>query len=255
MGLRETILELLASDRMDAYLGDGHTGFFADLRGKFGQKYNRVEALEEFEAMVGAGLIFIDFWQAAPANWRLGLTKKGKQVLKSKDDFEPYDPDGYMSRLKGKIPDVDEVVLLYCKESLRCFNSKCYLAASVMLGVASEKAFLLLAEAFAQWLPNNQSEKLISIIRNPRENFITKFLEFRKRIEPHKPVLPEEFADNMALNLDSVGDLIRIYRNESGHPTGKRVEKGDAYINLHMFAIYLQKIYNLRRFFLSNKKP
>ena len=53
----------------------------------------------------------------------------------------------------------------------------------------------------------------------------------------------------MALTLDSVLDLLRIYRNQAGHPTGKHVSRDDAFITLQMFARYLQKLYTLRSFF------
>jgi len=250
--LRRAILELLASRGIDARLGRGDHYFFEALKNKVGQGYKRHIALQEMWQMVGDGLVYIDVWQPAPENWGLGLTEKGHDVLKSSDDFNPYDPDGYIERLKRRIPDIDEVVLLYAKESLRSFNSDCYLAASVMLGVASERAFLLLAESFSSWLPEGQSEKFLKIAQDSKQNFLVKFSEFRKRIEPCKPNIPHEFSDNMALMLDSVCDLIRVYRNESGHPTGKIVDKGDAFITLQMFAIYLQKIFGLMDFFRTN---
>jgi hypothetical protein len=56
----------------------------------------------------------------------------------------------------------------------------------------------------------------------------------------------------MALTLDSVLDLLRINRNEAGHPTGRKVDRDEAYINLQMFARYLQKLYALRTFFLGS---
>lgn len=203
--------------------------------------------------MIADGLIFIDFEQESPGNWDLVLAKKGQHIIDSGDEFSPYDPDGYLARLKKTIPELDETITIYASESLRSFNADCYLSTLVMLGVASEKAFLLLSEAFAKWLPDGQSEKFLSILQDPRQNIFAKFSEFRKRIEPCKPKLPAEFADNMALTLDSVFDLIRVYRNESGHPTGKRVDKGDAFITLQMFATYLQKIFSLTIFFRTSQ--
>jgi hypothetical protein len=50
-------------------------------------------------------------------------------------------------------------------------------------------------------------------------------------------------------NLDSVLDVSRIYRNDAGHPTGKRIGRDDAFINLQMVARVLQKLYALKGFF------
>jgi hypothetical protein len=250
---RRAILELLAGQRIDARLGRGYHYFFESLKSKVGQDYKRFLAIQEIWQMIGQGLVYIDFEQSAPENWELILTEKGKHIVESGDNYSPYDPDGYLARLRKRIPQLDETVALYASESLRSFNADCYISTLVMLGVASEKAFLLLAEAFANWLPVSQSEKLLSIILDSKQNVIAKFTEFRKRIEPCKPKLPAEFADNMALTLDSVFDLIRIYRNESGHPTGKRTDKDDAFITLQMFAAYLQKMFGLMSFFKTTK--
>ena len=78
-----------------------------------------------------------------------------------------------------------------------------------------------------------------------------KFEEFRKRIEPRKVDLPDELADGMSLTFDAVLDLLRIRRNDAGHPTGKPVLREDQYISLQMFARYLQRLYQFRAFFLS----
>jgi hypothetical protein len=253
MEIRRAILELLAEPRIDARLGRGYHYFFESLQNKLGQDYNRHLAIQEVWRMVGDGLLYIDFEQHSPDNWKFVLTERGQHIVESGDDYSPYDPEGYLVRLRRRIPLLDETVALYASESLRSFNAECYLSTLVMLGVASEKTFLLLAEAFANWLPDSQSKKLLSIIQDRKQNVIAKFTEFRKRIEPCKPKLPPEFADNMALTLDSVFDLIRIYRNESGHPTGKRSDKDDAFITLQMFATYLQKMFGLMTFFKTTK--
>jgi hypothetical protein len=253
MEIRKTILELLAGPRIDTRLGRGYHYFFESLKSKVGQDYNRHLAIQEIWQMIGDGLLYIDFEQPAAENWKLELSEKGQHIVESGDDFSPYDPDGYLVRLRKRIPLLDETVVIYAAESLRSFNADCYLSTLVMLGVASEKAFLLLAEAFANWLPDRQSEKFLSIIQDQKQNVIAKFTEFRKRIEPCKPKLPSDFADNMALTLDSVFDLIRINRNESGHPTGKRPDKGDAFITLQMFLTYLQKMFGLMTFFKTTK--
>jgi hypothetical protein len=253
MEIRRAILELLAGPMIDARLGQGKHYFFESLKNKLGQGYNRHLAIQEVWQMIGDGLIYIDLETSSPDNWKLVLSEKGQHIIENGDDFSPYDPEGYLARLRKRIPLLDETVALFASESLRSFNADCYLSTLVMLGVASEKAFLLLAEAFANWLPDGQSEKLLSIIQDQKKNVITKFTEFRKRIEPSKPKLPPEFADNMALTLDSVFDLIRIYRNESGHPTEKRADKDDAFITLQMFSTYLQKMFGLMTFFKTTK--
>jgi hypothetical protein len=138
---------------------------------------------------------------------------------------------------------------VYAAEAVRAYAASCYLASSVMLGVASERAFQLLGEAFGTWLPAEEANRFMQVFGNTRQTYINKFLEFRRRIEPRKGMLPYEFSDNMSLTLDSVLDLLRITRNEAGHPIGRVVDRDEAYINLQMFARYLIKLYALRSWF------
>jgi hypothetical protein len=187
-------------------------------------------------------------------NWNWMLTARGQHVIDSTDDYEPYDADRYLSTLTRRIPDLDPVIETYVREALVAHAAECFLASSVMLGVASERAFHLLGEAFAAWLPLPEAGRFRDVFDKPRQTYISKFQEFRRRIEPLKDQLPEEFRDNMALTLDSVLDLLRITRNEAGHPTGRRVDSDEAYINLHMFGRYLKRLYDLRAFFHSNPR-
>ena len=105
------------------------------------------------------------------------------------------------------------------------------------------------------WLPREEAAKFAQVFASSRQTYINKFLEFRRRIEPRKDQLPQEFSDNMALTLDSVLDLLRITRNEAGHPNGRIVDRDEAYINLQMFARYLVKLYALRAWFVENARP
>jgi hypothetical protein len=63
--------------------------------------------------------------------------------------------------------------------------------------------------------------------------------------------MPDELSDGMSLTMDAVLDLLRINRNDAGHPTGRMFTREDAFISLQMFARYLQKLYAFRAFFES----
>jgi hypothetical protein len=115
-----------------------------------------------------------------------------------------------------------------------------------------------MAQSFGNWLTTNgqgqEGQSFLQTINSQKTNYITKFAEFRKKIETHKPKLPNELSDGMALTFDSVLDLLRIYRNDSGHPTGKQIDRADAYVNLQMFARYLERLYQFKAFFESEKQ-
>lgn len=80
------------------------------------------------------------------------ITEYGKEAL-LKEDWLPYDPEGYFSALKTKVPTIDEITLTYIGESVAAYNRRNLLSATLTLGVASENLMLLLVEAYINWLP------------------------------------------------------------------------------------------------------
>jgi hypothetical protein len=115
-----------------------------------------------------------------------------------------------------------------------------------MLGVASEQVFAGLGKSLANAL-GDSAEKLRQVLENPRSSQRARFIEVRKRIEPLRSDLPDDLGDN--LTMDAVADLLRITRNDAGHPTGREVDEDTAYTQLQMAARYLEKMTALRRYF------
>lgn len=252
--LQSTILRLLAQPNVDKRLGRGHH-YFTEVVVK-AYPHNNEPSHERISqtlwSLVGRGLIYIDMWQPAPENWEWRLTDAGSEAAKD-EQFNPDDPERYITRLRANIPEMSNLVSIYTDEAIRCYTHSCYLASAVMLGIASETAFLEMAEASINWLQSS-GIALKKILDDPRQPYVKKFEEFRKRIEPRKVDLPDELVDGMSLTLDAVLDLLRIRRNDAGYPTGKPVVREDQYISLQMFGRYLQKLYQFREFFLSVRK-
>lgn len=252
--IKAVILEYINGPReYSQLLGEGFNQLRNHVRGKLQKPDITSDKMMEIVwSLIANGLAYINYSQTSSSGWTLLLTEFGKEVAQDSSN-NPDKPSQYMNDLKTRIPNVSELVLLYTKEALDAYNSGCYLASSVMLGVASESAFLEMAGSFVEWLPeDNERMNLGKIVNNPKQIYINKFLEFRKRIQSHKSDLPNELTDNMSLTMDSVLDLLRIYRNESGHPTGRQILRKDSFLNLQMFSIYLEKLYALNTFFQSN---
>jgi hypothetical protein len=115
-----------------------------------------------------------------------------------------------------------------------------------MLGVAAERVFDAIAEAFVTASPSTTT-KLQSVINDPRSSQNIRFQELRKALEPIRPQLPDGLAD--PLTLDAVADLLRITRNEAGQPTGRQIDEDTARTHMQMGAAYLQKMTELRAHF------
>ena len=140
------------------------------------------------------------------------------------------------------------------REALVCHTHRAYLASAVMLGVASEAALLDLASATASWL-GHFGTKLSEALKNGRTPIGPLFDLFRRAIEPHKPLLPDELRDGLTLTMDAVADAIRLTRNDSGHPTGKALDREDQYIALQMSGRYFVKLATLTHFLKDPKSP
>ncbi len=231
---------------------------------RFGESYLPMETASAIDArlldvwealwgLMGDGLIFLDPSGQAHAssfdNWRWRLTNAGRQTVQS-GTWEPRDPAGFMARLRERIPSLAEEALTYFEEALRAFNARCYLASSVMLGVAAEQVFGRLAAAFvARPVDTGRLEALLS----DNTSHYRRFDEFRKRLEPIRGTLPEGLAD--AITLDAVADLLRVTRNAAGHPTGRRVDEETAYAHLVMAAMLLAKMTELADHFERQVLP
>jgi hypothetical protein len=115
-----------------------------------------------------------------------------------------------------------------------------------MLGVAAERAFLVMAQSYATSSMAGASAMARELAK-PRSNYFALWTEFRKRIEPVRRDLPDGLAD--ALTLDANADLIRLTRNEVGHPTGRRIDEDTARVHLTITPMYLRKMHGLATHF------
>ena len=202
---------------------------------------------EALWGLVGDGLAYLDTdaQGSSTDNWCWRLSADGLRIAKG-GTWEPRDPDGYIVRIHREIPNLDGLVELYLVEALQSFNARCYLATSVMLGVAAERAFLAMAESYAaSSLPG--ASAMAKELARPRANYFALWTEFRKRIEPARKELPDGLDD--ALTLDAIADLIRLTRNEVGHPTGRQIDEDTARVHLAIAPTYLRKMSQLSAHF------
>ena len=170
------------------------------------------------------------------------VTDYGRRVLEG--DHSPHDPEGYLDRLRSRVPELDRVTLLYLSETLSCYRRDCQLAAAVMLGCAAEKLILLLVDAFANTIADPSERQAYE--RDTRSWMISrKFDGLWKRLEPASESYPYELRENLHGKLHQVFELIRSVRNDAGHPTGHRIDRETNQANLVLFPTYCDRICRL----------
>lgn len=181
------------------------------------------------------------------------ITSYGKRALESKEgEITPHDPENYIANLKERIKHVDDITLIYLQESLQCHFRGNYIASSVMLGVASEATLNLIFN----WMLNNVTDPNLKIelenLRN-RSEIKKKFRLIYRELERVKNQFNFEIRDNMDSNLNGIFNLIRTQRNDSGHPTGKRISRDNMFINLRIFPAYCETVHKILSHLKKNK--
>jgi hypothetical protein len=172
------------------------------------------------------------------------ITEYGKEAL-LKDDWLPYDPDGYLKALKLRVPAMDDITLTYIGEAVSAYNRHHLLSATITLGVASENLMLTLIETYANWIPDAVRKQ--NFQNRIEGKFISKqYKEFKQEFLIDVRSLSKDTQANWETYLDGIFNFIRLNRNDAGHPTGKQFDAKIVYANLQVFSEYSQFIFKLQ---------
>lgn len=247
--MRVALLTLLASQRNGLQVQQYWTTWSQWVVGELGPGGKRDDdaVMREVWALLAEGLAYIDMSQPHDYHWRLKLTEDGRAAAEG-ETTSPDLPDRYLQRLRERVPEASPTVMIYVTESVHSYIARCYLASAVMLGVASEAAFYEVAESFESWLSEPERASFRKTLQG-RASYNEKYHKFRNQLLPKRAALPEDLCDNLELFLDGVWNQIRLYRNESGHPSGAHLNRDEAYTNLQLFPNYLKRMYGLKQHF------
>lgn len=191
-------------------------------------------------SLVAQGLAYIDFSQGAPENWQLLLTQSGLAAARDQH-VTPDDPSGYVAGLR-QIEGLSSMVFDYACEALAAYRAQIYRGSVILIGVASEALVLDTAEALALRLPGSEAKSFLECIRSKRQGMVPKFAAFRDKLRSHPELVPEELRAGMDLHIHAVADLLRLNRNDAGHPTGVSVHREDCYTALQLFMRYATRL-------------
>jgi hypothetical protein len=179
------------------------------------------------------------------------VTDYGKKCIEA-NSILPHDPDGYLKRLTNLVGQpIDDTVMTYVREGLLTFLGGYNLAATVMLGVASEQCIDLLIEAYSNAIaiPNQKSafEKKINQAGRKVKN---RFDAIRNELILLN--LPSPLKDALDIQLSGIFTLIRCSRNDAGHPTCRVIDRDMAHGNFLLFPQYCKRVYDLIEYFKAN---
>jgi len=173
------------------------------------------------------------------------VSQFGGRIITGQHAYFFHDVISYTAAIKKDIQQIDEITLIYLKEAMQAFKTGCILSSSVMLGVATEHTFLLLLETIEK--NNNWSKKFSST--SEQRTILNKINKFKNILDQHLKDLPSEIKEDLDTNFMGIISIIRNYRNQSGHPTGKIIDREQAYVLLNLFIPYCKKMYQLIEYY------
>jgi len=201
--------------------------------------------LELFWDLFRQGIITLGLNDSNRAFPFFRLTNLGKQIAEGQASYFFHDVSSYDGTIRREVPDINDVTLLYLKEAMQAFRSGCMLSATVMLGVAVEHTFMLLLEIIEA---NAAHQKTFGAVFAER-TLLQRFNKFRNLLEPMIKALPAEIREDIDTHFSGILSVIRTFRNQSGHPTGKIIDREQTFVLLQLVIPYCKKQYQLMRFF------
>jgi len=67
-------------------------------------------------------------------------------------------------------------------------------------------------------------------------------------LQPHVRVMPPELREGLETHFQSIQEVIRVARNEAGHPTGELKDRQTVYVYLQLYAPFAAKAFDLDRY-------
>ncbi len=171
------------------------------------------------------------------------VSSNGKKFFQGLEQHFFHDVESYKKLLLSQVPNLDPVVLVYVQEAMQSYRSGCMLAASVMLGVATESVLNSLLDSVSA---SKDAQKYRSSINEKK--ILTRATKFHTTFLSD-PQPTAHLKEDFATFFSAIISVLRTFRNESGHPTGAVVSREQVFVNLHLFASYTKKTYQLMDYF------
>jgi len=197
--------------------------------------------LEVFWSLFREGIITLGSNDANRDFPHFRVTQFGRRIAAHEQAYFFHDVSSYERAIRTEVPTIDSVTLLYLKEAMQAFKTGCVLASSVMLGVATEHTFLLLLER----IEKNQTHSTTFAAAARERTILQKVNKFRTILDKQASALPHEVKEDLDTHFAGILSIIRTFRNQSGHPTGKIIDREQAYVLMQLFVPYCKKMYQL----------
>lgn len=202
--------------------------------------------LEVFWSLFQQGIIVLGCDRSNPNFPWCRLSSYGKKLTTGTGGYFFHDVSTYEHQVRQVIPAINAVTLVYLKEAIQAFRAGCLLSATIMIGVAAEHTFLLLLDCIEANPKHAPTFKSVS----EQRSILPKVNKFKGVMDnQYVKQLPPDVKEDWDTNFVSLQSLMKNYRNDAGHPTGKMMDREQVYVLLHLFITYGKKMYQLMDYF------
>lgn len=185
-------------------------------------------------------------WNRSNNEWPFfRLSHSGKNILTSQTPWRFHDTSSYISMVRREVNDIGDGTINYLEESASSFYAGCLLASSVMLGVAAELEFLRLVKVCIASPAHGTRFRPIE----EQRTILQKIIKFRNGLSQIINDLPQPVREGLEANFDAIQSLIRIARNDAGHPTASFPDREQIYVYLQLFIPFCRQVKKLRDHF------
>lgn len=172
-------------------------------------------------------------WLCA-TDYGIACAQEGRQL--------PIDSEGFIEGMD--LNHVDDIIRLYIEEAVSTFSSRNYLAASAMAGCALERAILVMTDAYLSKIPSGKKPAYKTEVLSAQK-IKTRFDNFLKFLEDNgiKKALPRSTQETLDSLFPAIVNLIRITRNDVGHPTGREMDRDEAEALIYLLKTAIKFVY------------
>ena len=176
------------------------------------------------------------------------VTDKGNETFEYLNK-DPGSPKGYLEHLSKKAK-IDHVAKSYLCEALKTYNADCFKASAVMLGCASERLILNLRDILVKKIESAKGQASKKLVHRQ----ISKVMDrIENELNQKKKQFPKDLSERYERYWSFLAHVIRITRNEAGHPINiESIKKPEVHLAFENFAYLIKLNKELEEWILNN---
>jgi hypothetical protein len=182
---------------------------------------------------------------------------QAKQAVENEESIEevlPFEIERFPELLRERITDIDPIIVRFVEEAIVSVKAGSNLGCAFLLGGASEKAILILVDAYTKAIFDEKMRN--GFASRTSGKFISRiFKEFKKSWKSSLNK-PQGYGgtNDLEVKIEQIFQFCRICRNEAGHPhLPPNLDKGVLLANMGQFVKYVEDLYELIRYYSANK--